>query len=1014
MNTITEHISQYLETERGQRDREYNDILRTYLALLENGTIENNDAESVLWRRIQEYITQIEVAPNSVRSGELLGELLQDLDIYVNEHFITLRSFSEEENAIVQFQGLRDFLVRERELSPSQEYSERIDALITRIEDLLRFLETEQSEEVAPPLEAFFARMQEIYTEAISRDRTEVANQLLIDQLEEFRELRERYLREKEDLLERYAAQRCTVQWDILCSINELTGDDAFTIPVIGMYPSSLWESDPRLVQRRDEIFELQDLSHDEILERYANFELPTMSLDNPLPVGSHLGTIDRFFESPVFVQQLQTREGYQGLNVHQMKQRFINDLMLNTEESIRSVFATIRSQLWNGGVEINFGAGNRSVVFENTEQRDRAITGYMLLLDGILLDPDSKFDALSSWVTSVVSWGVDLYTIAGALLDVDNELLDGFLFLLTTGSLVYFNRNVPFTVPLTDRTTLRAGFVTWENERERDVRDRFWRWINELDNFEIGSEEYNRRVWELSRMVSGDFNLSERLEIFRYYIRHAGSVSEANAIQQLRRRYLLLRNENHFYTTMYRNLWNGRITRTVLPIINKTLLSIFNARTYQQWGQINYLWLRRHLDSWYVESFRDYFLETVRLDSATTLSESPLISETNRRGFMWRIQEIVDDPRQTLDRNIFVKMWVHLNSIQTATGPGLLSWFRDEFEWHINSLFERYISGEISLSWDGRSNLWLDNLLQEAVTEKENLLNIYSDRGRLHERIRNLETTHPGLAERIRAIAIHGIRDIDDGGDLLKSLETAVKNFTSPRTTRREIDFIRDIEAIETRIATSRATGDTELETRSLPDDGELEARPTVEEVTPEETRSRWRWWAELLGRGVGSIFGEGSSSEPREEIRPPVEGTLEGRETIPAIDALEAEPIEVRNQNLDYLRRLEMELRMEGVRGFNISHYMTRALRVENHEAFITEISPRIQERFGTITVREWHDVVRDARFDLERFTRNYTITPDINRELVRIQWIIGDIEIETRIRFRDMIVRAIRTGW
>jgi len=800
MNTITENIQQYLETSRGTRDRDYNNILKTYLQLLSDGTIEKDDATSLLWKKIDTYIKNISTAPNSERSKELYSELLSELDVFINEHYIIFQSH-QDAAPLDKLKGLQAFLQKEKEVSGSQENIEKITIILSKIDEIITFVETESQETVKPNIKQFFEKMDILYAEAIKRPRNDVANELLIQQLEEFRVLREKYERAKTELEERYKEQRCAVNGDMLCDIHEITWDDAFSLR--WMYPSKVWESDPRLLEKRDEIFHLEDLSHDEILEKYSNYELPSITLDDPLPIGQHQDTVDHLFQDKNFIKKLQQKEWYTNLNLHGMKQRFIKDMMLWTQESITTIFNDLSDQIGDGWVEISFWdrGSDKKVVFENTEERDRAIAAYMLLLDGILNDPNSKFDAIFSWLTSGVTWWVDIYTLIGAFLETDSELLNGFLFLLTTGSLVYYYKNVPLNIPLTEITSLRVGFTTREWEKESDIRNDFWRWIWELDNMESWSNEYSQRVQELTKMVKWKFNLGERLEIFNYYIKHSSSANEANSIKSMRNKYLLLWSDNHFYTAIYRKLENGIAKKSIITVANKTILWALNARTHQKWWSINFWWLRKHVDKNYVANFRDYLLEKARYDSVETLLESDFINEENKTNFRNRIQQIIDDPRVTLNRKIFEQLVADIHKIQKATWDGgMLTSFKEEFQKHTNTLFGMYNNGDFPLSGDGKSSFGLDNLMSEAVEEKDNLLKVYSDRWRLPEKVRALETANAWLGEKIRNIVTVGINDIQDGGDLIKSLWNAVNNYTSERVKSRDVDFLRKIEELNTK----------------------------------------------------------------------------------------------------------------------------------------------------------------------------------------------------------------------
>lgn len=188
-----------------------------------------------------------------------------------------------------------------------------------------------------------------------------------------------------------------------------------------------------------------------------------------------------------------------------------------------------------------------------------------------------------------------------------------------------------------------------------------------------------------------------------------------------------------------------------------------------------------------------------------------------------------------------------------------------------------------------------------------------------------------------------------------------------------------------------------------------------------------RFREWFEDIGRRVERIVEQkqneinlqGSSTEV--DDRSPI-SWWENERWTPSEEArttptstIEREDIDIRSQTFDYLRRVEMELRMRDISGFNISHYMNRALRAESLDIFIMEVQPILAERFWwEIEVRDWDELVRDSRFDLDRLRRNYFITPELGEEISTIRALTGDIEIETRTRFSDLIIRALRTGW
>ena len=167
--------------------------------------------------------------------------------------------------------------------------------------------------------------------------------------------------------------------------------------------------------------------------------------------------------------------------------------------------------------------------------------------------------------------------------------------------------------------------------------------------------------------------------------------------------------------------------------------------------------------------------------------------------------------------------------------------------------------------------------------------------------------------------------------------------------------------------------------------------------------------------GRTPGDAVIDPINVEP-DEIRAPGDAwdSRPPMFVIPLETRIESEPVDARRQILDFLRRVEMETRMNGSTRFNISHYMSRALRSENLERFIVELEPVLNDRFWETTIRTWDEIVRDPRFDFSRLTRNYNITPEVNAEINRIRSLTGEIDIDVRLRFRDLIIRALRTGW
>ncbi len=91
MNTISETIQNYLETPKGQRVRKYNEVLHTYLSLLESNVLVD-ELNSILGRKVQDYINQININPHTQKAEEMRQELANEVEGYINSHFTILKS----------------------------------------------------------------------------------------------------------------------------------------------------------------------------------------------------------------------------------------------------------------------------------------------------------------------------------------------------------------------------------------------------------------------------------------------------------------------------------------------------------------------------------------------------------------------------------------------------------------------------------------------------------------------------------------------------------------------------------------------------------------------------------------------------------------------------------------------------------------------------------------------------------------------------------------------------------
>lgn len=123
----------------------------------------------------------------------------------------------------------------------------------------------------------------------------------------------------------------------------------------------------------------------------------------------------------------------------------------------------------------------------------------------------------------------------------------------------------------------------------------------------------------------------------------------------------------------------------------------------------------------------------------------------------------------------------------------------------------------------------------------------------------------------------------------------------------------------------------------------------------------------------------------------------------------------------NRDYIRRVEMELKMQGVDWFGNLEHFREDLQVQDFDSFKTIIHGKIRDGygskfkwFGDLEVREWGDIVRDSRFDKNLFKRRIKPDTSLQTALERIRWVSWEVDIDTRTNLTSMIFRAIKTGW